>query len=118
MAGLEYPFLLFVVGSIIWVGVDHRGMDRDYGREPGDSSTAFWVIACILVWIVAFPWYLFARRARIREAEQVIEWEAEEADDARLGQPPTGAFCGACGALQALPGDQFCRGCGASLSAD
>ena len=115
MAGLGYLFLLFVIGSTIWVRVDHRGLDRDYGREPGSSSTALWVIFCILLWIVAFPWYLFARRNRIRTAEQIIKLEAEEADDAPAGVPPIGAFCGACGTQQALPGDRFCRGCGAAL---
>lgn len=90
-------------------------MDRDYGREPGDGSTAFWVTVCLLLWIVAFPWYLFARRDRIRTAELIIDLEAEEEDDTPTRVLATGGFCGACGTQQALPGDQFCRGCGASL---
>jgi len=112
--GLEFFIFLIVLGTTIWVGIDNRAMDREYGPSGG-PSTATWVIGCILLWIVVFPWYLFARRDRIRTAEHIIELEEEESNALRAERPPTGAFCGACGTQQALPGDRFCRGCGASL---
>jgi len=117
VAGLEFLFLLFVLGSIIWVGVDNRAMDREYGDSEG-ASTALWVIGCILLWIVVFPWYLFHRHDRRRTAEYISRLEEEEAEELRAERPPTGAFCGACGTEQALPGDRFCRGCGASLDVE
>ena len=116
VVGLEFFIFLFVLGTTIWVGVDNRAMDRDYGHSGG-PSTAPWVIGCILVWIVFFPWYLFHRHDRRQTAEYIADLEEEETNALRTGIPPTGAFCGACGTQQALPEDRFCRGCGAPLAA-
>lgn len=48
--------LLVVVGTTIWVGVD--ASKRDWGNGSG---TGTWVVGCILLWIVAFPIYLWKR---------------------------------------------------------
>src|SRR4051812_37910073 len=54
MAGLLV--VLVVVGTIIWVAVD--APKREW---PNGSSTASWVIGCVLLWIVVFPIYLYKR---------------------------------------------------------
>lgn len=57
MAGLTFLLLLVVIGTTIWVGVD--ASNRDFG--PKGTSTATWVVGCLLLWIVVFPMYLFKR---------------------------------------------------------
>jgi hypothetical protein len=61
--------LLVVVGTTIWVGVDASKRDWRGASGSGGSSTATWVLGCILLWIVVFPMYLVKRgRAPIRNA--------------------------------------------------
>jgi len=112
---LEFLIFLIVFGTTIWVGFDNRAMNREYGASGG-PSTATWVVGCVLVWIVFFPWYLFHRRDRRRTAEYISNLEEEEAAERRAERPSSAAFCGACGTQQALPGDRFCRGCGAPFA--
>lgn len=115
VVGVSIGTVLFlvIVGTTIWVGYDHAAADRVMGRSFGDSTT-FWVVACLLLWIVAFPWYLVHRQSRRTAFLTPLDLDDEETDY----QPPAAAFCGACGTQQALPGDRFCRGCGASLGMD
>jgi hypothetical protein len=47
---------LIVIGTTIWVGFD--ASKRDW---TGRSGTATYVVGCILLWIVCFPWYLSVR---------------------------------------------------------
>jgi len=58
--GFVGVLVLFVVGSIIWVGVDCHANRHETGRSPTG-----WVLACIVFWIVAFPAYLALRRKPI-----------------------------------------------------
>jgi hypothetical protein len=56
-----------VVGTTIWVGIDHGRTTRAYGTDQMSEDAAGWVIACLFLWIVFFPWYLVARhRQRTR----------------------------------------------------
>ena len=58
-----------VVASTIWVGTDSSNLGFQKGRLGGgffDMSTAFWVISCLLIWIIAFPLY-FVARSRYRQ---------------------------------------------------
>jgi hypothetical protein len=48
VSGLGVLILLFIVGSTIWVGVDHRGLDRDYGCEPRVNQ-------CRAGWLASSP---------------------------------------------------------------
>lgn len=54
-------WLVLVVGTTIWVGVD--AASRDFSQDKFADSTTKWVIGCIGLWIVAFPMYL-ERRGR------------------------------------------------------
>jgi hypothetical protein len=61
--------LLIVVGTTIWVGVDASKRDWSAGGGSGANSTAGWVIACLLLWILFFPMYLVKRgRAPLKDA--------------------------------------------------
>jgi hypothetical protein len=50
--------LLIVVVSTVWVGFD--AAKHDWGKDG--TQPASWVIGCILLWVLIFPAYLFARR--------------------------------------------------------
>lgn len=61
---MEFIIFLLVVGTAVWVGIDASSLGVQRGRLGGgweDMSVASWVICCLLLWIVAFPGYLFAR---------------------------------------------------------
>jgi hypothetical protein len=65
--------VLVVVGSTIWMGVDAYHAGRSWG------SVAGWVIGALLVWIVAFPWYLASRRSfEASVDEEIAEWRADK----------------------------------------
>jgi hypothetical protein len=53
--------LLVVVGSSIWVGFDARGRDWPEKGIVGPRSVTGWVVGCLLLWIVVFPFYLTRR---------------------------------------------------------
>ena len=98
MAGVLFGLfvgLTFVVSTSYWVGTDHRAMDREYGRS-GETSTTFWVVGCLLVWIVVFPCYLVYRSKR---------------QTAFYGRGSTGPTMGA-----ATSGTVFCGSCGTRAS--
>jgi hypothetical protein len=81
---LALLILLVVVGSTIWVGVD--ASKREFGDKGLVGSTAGWVVGCVLLWIVVFPYYLFRRgRAPLKSAAA-----------APLGLPSAGAIYREC----------------------
>jgi hypothetical protein len=49
--------VLVVIGTTIWVGID--ASQRVWPK--GQNGTASWVVGCLLLWIVVFPWYLSKR---------------------------------------------------------
>jgi hypothetical protein len=53
--------LAIVVGSTIWVGFDHGKTTRVYGDEYMHTTAYGWMLGCIFLWIVWFPWYLVCR---------------------------------------------------------
>jgi hypothetical protein len=59
--------LLFwlVVGSTVWVGFDSSAHKvATSSKKPYSPGTVgVWVVCCLLLWIVAFPFYL-VRRSR------------------------------------------------------
>lgn len=68
-------FLIFWIGSIVWVGVDAGNIKRESQsqRGPANTSPAAWVVACTLLWIVFFPVYL------IRRGDKVVAQASSEA---------------------------------------
>jgi hypothetical protein len=60
---------LVVLGSSIWVYFDAKNIGARNGLGSGflDMGPCGWFVACILLWIVAFPIYL-AVRSKIQKA--------------------------------------------------
>jgi hypothetical protein len=60
--------LLIVIGTSIWVyfdaksiGVKKSGEKAQTGKVQTDMGPVGWAICCLLLWIIAFPLYLFKR---------------------------------------------------------
>lgn len=49
--------VLLVIGSAIWVFFD----------APNHGESRTWALGFLLLWIVAFPWYLAVRSRRTKE---------------------------------------------------
>ena len=56
-------FTLIILGTSAWAYVDARELKRrfDLPRGPGGNSPGLWLVACLLFWIVFFPFYVVAR---------------------------------------------------------
>lgn len=54
---------LIVLGSAIWVLIDAKkiGVRKDVITGIGNIGPWAWFFCCLLLWIVAFPLYLFKR---------------------------------------------------------
>jgi hypothetical protein len=54
---------LLVIGSSIWVVVDAKsiGVKRGQIKGIGNMGPWGWFVACLLLWILAFPLYLSKR---------------------------------------------------------
>jgi hypothetical protein len=60
--------LLIIIGTSIWVffdarniGVKKTGEKAQTGKFQADMGPVGWAICCLLLWIVAFPLYLYVR---------------------------------------------------------
>lgn len=100
-------FLIVIVTSI-WAGYD-AGTLRKQGATRKDlgGSPLTVAIVCLLIWIIAFPYYLVHRS----------RFKASHSKTSSVPAPPIasasgGRFCGSCGTAL-VPTDQFCTACGA-----
>ena len=59
---------LLVIGSSIWVFIDANSIGVKKGQIKGvaDMGAGGWLLACLLLWIIAFPLYLSKRSEFIR----------------------------------------------------
>ncbi len=59
---MEWSFLV-VIGTSIWVLADAKTIGVKKGQISGftDLGALGWFFACLLLWIVAFPFYLAKR---------------------------------------------------------
>lgn len=99
---LELVILVVVVTSV-WVLFDARSAGMRKGQATGvaDMGPVGWFLACLLLWLVAFPLYLAKRAALATPAFPV----------------GAGRFCTGCG--QGIRGDaRYCPGCGETPSKD
>lgn len=55
--------LLIIIGTSIWVFVDAKTIGIKKGQVKGlfNMGPVGWLVACLLLWIVAFPVYLAKR---------------------------------------------------------
>lgn len=61
-------FLLFIVGSAIWVFFDAKSIGVKKGQLTGlvNLSPFGWFLVTLLIWIIGFPAYL-ANRGKLKE---------------------------------------------------
>jgi len=58
---------IIVVATAIWVGVDASNLMKEIPHADRIkissfcSSPVIWILGTLLLWIVAFPWYLATR---------------------------------------------------------
>ena len=75
MGGIGVVLLLVVVGTTIWVGID--ASRRDWSNGSGAAS---WVVGCILLWLLVFPYYLAKRgKAPLKGAPAPVAVPAPDA---------------------------------------
>jgi len=53
--------LLTVAGTSIWAAIDSRGIQLHKYKSGIALRPVVLLLACLLLWIVAFPWYLSVR---------------------------------------------------------
>ncbi len=87
---METIISLLILGTTMWVGLDAsrlmKGIPRDKRKKMGGGqSPAGWVMGCILLWIIVFPWYLRKRsryigfhKAKYREEYERLKAEGIE----------------------------------------
>jgi hypothetical protein len=81
---LFWLLVLMVIGTTVWVGFDssaHKvSMSSKKLYAPGTGT--MWVICCLLLWIVTFPWYLVRRSRTLRhsalDSRQVIDGDTRK----------------------------------------
>ena len=101
---------IVVVGTSVWVFVDAQqiGARKGLVRGLANLSPGEWLVACLLLWIVAFPLYL-ATRGEIRAASSV--------GDTGSGRPRAGEracpYCAEMIKAQAVK----CKHCGSAVEA-
>jgi hypothetical protein len=54
---------LIILATIIWVFIDSKKIGVQKGQIKGilDMGRRGWVVACVAIWIIAFPCYLAKR---------------------------------------------------------
>lgn len=54
-------FQIIILISSIWVGIDSSKLELKKYKSGISYGPVVMVILCLLLWIVAFPWYLIVR---------------------------------------------------------
>lgn len=131
----ELAVMLIIVITSIWVLIDASQIGARKGLLGGsaDYGPGGWFVLCLLLWIVAFPWYLSIRpriiaagkgnpfavaRAKTCVVDQVEAWDRCQQKRVAIATVP----CPHC----AIPivtsglrmGENTCQRCGGSFSAD
>lgn len=82
--------LLLWVCTTLWVGIDSYDLMRNISgveRKQIDvvvRSSVMWVVGCVLLWIVVFPWYLLKRQKYIAfQRNNLVKLELERQKEGR-----------------------------------
>jgi hypothetical protein len=107
-------FWLIVIVTSIGVGVDASSNGIKAGQTKGlfNMGPLGWCLACLLIWIVAFPAYLIKRSDLIAAANGQVPAAAPSAPGyAPPPVAPAQRYCTSCGTALS-PAGAFCPGCG------
>lgn len=63
---------LIVLGTTIWAGIDASKIELRKYKLNGVTSPATTVVACLLLWVIAFPWYLI-NKGKIARGEAMLK---------------------------------------------
>lgn len=63
---------LIVLGTTIWAGIDASKIELRKYKLNGVTSPATTVIACLFLWVIAFPWYLI-NKGKIERGEATLK---------------------------------------------
>lgn len=78
-------WVVIIVGSTVWVGIDSRSIRR---KGLDNKPAWLWVLECLLVWIVFFPWYLVHRHRRLKKRPMTSSWPPPDLPP----PPPSGTW--------------------------
>jgi len=70
-SSVVYPIAFVVIGTSLWVYFDARAIGVKKGQVTGlaDLGPGGWLVASLLLWIIAFPLYL-ANRGKFKAANR------------------------------------------------
>tara|TARA_B100000745_G_C19819580_1_gene270613 strand:- start:53 stop:343 length:291 start_codon:yes stop_codon:yes gene_type:complete len=71
-------FQIFILLSSIWAGIDSSKIELKKYKSGIAYGPIVLAILCILLWIVAFPWYLVVR-AKIKAGSAELKQPSAEA---------------------------------------
>ncbi len=75
---MYFAILLIVIGSAFWTYSDARQQIRSGRQLEPISSPGGWFWACVLLWIVFFPWYLVKKSQSPNPAEPTLARVVEQ----------------------------------------
>ncbi len=117
---------ILVIGTSIWVYSDIKKLGIKAGYEPSkvNSNAIGWLIICLLLWIIAFPYYLFTRRKLIN-AHAVLDDNNIQCEGCQSYFSKDSIFCPHCGkstknvclrCKKRFENCSFCPDCGDKLA--
>src|SRR5205085_253131 len=66
---LVYVTYIIVILTSIWAGVDSHRLQISSSKKAysWNNGSLSWLLCCLLIWIIAFPAYLFKRAKTLKE---------------------------------------------------
>jgi hypothetical protein len=66
---LTYAVFAIVILTSVWAGFDSHRLQISSSKKPYTWNNGFlaWLVCCLMIWIIAFPAYLFKRAKTLRE---------------------------------------------------
>ena len=66
---LTYTTYVIVILTSTWTGIDSHHLQISSSKKPysWNNGSLSWLFCCLLIWIIAFPAYLFKRAKALKE---------------------------------------------------
>lgn len=94
-----WPMLVIVIMTTIWVGYDAEKNKITTDNKPysANNGAVPWVIFCLLLWIIAFPCYLYKRSHITKEKQDELEEKVGLCKECGKYYAGSSSFCPNCG---------------------